>query len=103
MSPVYLNSQPIDGARDKTLFEYADELSVRVPTSCGRNGKCHECIVEIRKGGDALSQPTEAESFLTKNYRLACQTYVNEIEKVVDLKHGNPFSQWYHDHNIKIV
>jgi len=84
MSPVYLNSQPIDGARDKTLFEYADELSVRVPTSCGRNGKCHECIVEIRKGGDALSQPTEAESFLTKNYRLACQTYVNEIEKVVD-------------------
>ena len=31
----------------KTIFDYADELAVEVPTSCFRNGRCHECMVEI--------------------------------------------------------
>ena len=34
----------------KTIFDYADELAVRVPTSCGRTGVCHECIVEVHAG-----------------------------------------------------
>ena len=37
----------------KSLFDYADDLAVRVPTSCGRTGECHECIVEVRRGMDA--------------------------------------------------
>ena len=36
----------------KTIFDYADELALRVPTSCGRTGDCHECIVEIKRGMD---------------------------------------------------
>ena len=40
----------------KSIFDYADALSVRVPTSCGRTGECHECIVEIKEGvGRAFS------------------------------------------------
>ena len=60
----------------KTVFDYADELAVRVPTSCFRTGQCHECIVEIKQGIEALRPRNEAESFLRENYRLACQAVV---------------------------
>ena len=60
----------------KTIFDYADSLKVRVPTSCGRSGECHECIVEIRRGMEALTPPSTAETFLRDNYRLACQATV---------------------------
>ena len=60
----------------RTVFDYADELAVQVPTSCGRTGHCHECIVEIKEGMEALESRTEAESFLRDNYRLACQAIV---------------------------
>ena len=59
-----------------TLFDCADELAVEVPTSCQRNGRCHECVVEVSAGDDALCARTEAESFLRPPYRLACQALV---------------------------
>ena len=62
-----------------SIFDYADALRVRVPTSCGRTGECHECIVEVKRGADALNAPTAAESFLRgADYRLACQATVAE-------------------------
>ena len=76
MSPVFLNSKKLDSKTNDSLFDFADTLSVRVPTSCSRTGECHECIVEIRKGSDALSLATEAEQFLRGDYRLACQAFV---------------------------
>ncbi|MEC9380797.1 MAG: 2Fe-2S iron-sulfur cluster-binding protein, partial [Candidatus Latescibacterota bacterium] len=48
----------------RSLFEYADRLGALVPTSCLRNGYCHECVVEVTAGWDALTPPSEAESFL---------------------------------------
>ena len=64
MSPVYLNSQKLDSEKGESLFDFADSLSVRVPTSCGRTGECHECIVEIRKGAEAITPQTTSENFL---------------------------------------
>ena len=64
----------------KTIFDYADELVVQVPTSCFRTGQCHECIVEIKQGMEALRPPNEAESFLRENYRLACQAVVENAD-----------------------
>lgn len=66
--------------RRKTIFDYADDLEVSVPTSCFRSGICHECIVEVQEGMDALCPRTEAESFLKDNYRLACQAEVVDID-----------------------
>jgi uncharacterized 2Fe-2S/4Fe-4S cluster protein (DUF4445 family) len=60
----------------RTLFDYADELRVEVPTSCYRNGRCHECIVEVTAGHEALSTPGAPESFLRGAYRLACQAVI---------------------------
>ena len=65
-------------AAGKTVFDYADELAVQVPTSCGRTGHCHECVVEIRCGMDALRPRNDVESFLRENYRLACQAVVED-------------------------
>ena len=45
----------VDLEKDKTLFEYADKVRMRIPTSCGRVGDCHECIVEIIEGENNLS------------------------------------------------
>jgi uncharacterized 2Fe-2S/4Fe-4S cluster protein (DUF4445 family) len=63
--------------RGQTLFDAADERSLRVPTSCRRSGRCRECVVEIGAGADQLSPPTEAERFLRPPFRLACQAILN--------------------------
>jgi len=68
----------------KTIFDYADDLTVQVPTSCFRTGQCHECIVEIKRGMDSLRPPNEAEAFLRDNYRLACQAIVLDIDKDIE-------------------
>ena len=58
LSQVFLDNKPVKSQIGNSLFELADKLSVRVPTSCSRNGECHECIVEINDGMDSLSQKT---------------------------------------------
>lgn len=59
-----------------SLFECADRLQVAVPTSCRRNGRCHECVVQVHEGMAALNTRTEAESFLRGDFRLACQARI---------------------------
>ena len=76
MSPLIHGNTRLELEPGQTLFDHADSLHVRVPTSCGRTGECHECIVEIKQGWDALSPVTEPESFLRGDYRLACQARV---------------------------
>jgi uncharacterized 2Fe-2S/4Fe-4S cluster protein (DUF4445 family) len=59
-----------------SLFDHAERLGVRVPTSCQKNGKCKECIVEVTDGMELLSAPTEQERHLKDNFRLSCQCHV---------------------------
>src|SRR5689334_2765789 len=59
-----------------SLFEAAERIGVRVPTSCVKNGKCRECVVEVTVGADALSPRTASERHLDGRFRLACQTHV---------------------------
>ena len=84
MSPLYHQGRSLDLVRGQSIFDYADSLSLRVPTSCGRTGECHECIVEIRRGMEGLSPPTDAEAFLRDNYRLACQAEVVDVDAEVE-------------------
>ncbi|MFW6194973.1 MAG: ASKHA domain-containing protein [Chloroflexota bacterium] len=85
MPPLYHGDEKLELEQDKSLFDYADHLSVRVPTSCGRTGECHECIVEVRRGVGALSPQTEAERFLlNENYRLACQARIADPDADVE-------------------
>ncbi len=82
--PLIHNQTRLPLEPNKSLFDYADDLAVRVPTSCGRTGECHECIVEVRRGIDALSPITDSEDFLRENYRLACQARVIDIEADIE-------------------
>ena len=68
----------------RTIFDYADELAVRVPTSCGRTGVCHECVVEVHAGHESLSPRTEPERFLGETYRLACQAVIEPADTDVE-------------------
>jgi uncharacterized 2Fe-2S/4Fe-4S cluster protein (DUF4445 family) len=65
----------------RLLFDDAAELAVVVPASCRQTGRCHECVVEIRAGGDQLSAPTAAEEFLAPGFRLACQARVERADR----------------------
>ena len=79
MSPLHHGDEVLELVADQSIFDYADALNVRVPTSCGRTGECHECIVEVKRGAGALNDPAESERFLlNENYRLACQAVVKD-------------------------
>lgn len=80
MSQVWYDRQHCSGQAGKTIFDHADDLRVRVPSSCGRSGHCHECVVEIKRGMEALSPPSEVEKFLHGQYRLACQACVEKTD-----------------------
>lgn len=71
-----INGQSIAAEAGKSLFDHAELLGIDVPTSCRKQGKCKECMVEVVEGMDALSAPTEAERHLNGNFRLSCQTCV---------------------------
>lgn len=62
----------------RSLFDYADQVSAAVPASCQRTGRCRECVVEIRAGGDGLSPRTAPEAYLPEGFRLACQARVTD-------------------------
>lgn len=68
-----INGQTVPASPGPTLFEHAERLGVRVPTSCLKNGKCKECVVEVVEGMACLSGPTGAERHLAHPFRLSCQ------------------------------
>lgn len=95
MGSIIINGHEtaLNGDPEKTLIEYADEMKVRVPNSCDRYGTCHECIVEIKEGQDALSARTSEEKFLRGDFRLACQCSVTKHDARIvagTLKRGRP-------------
>jgi uncharacterized 2Fe-2S/4Fe-4S cluster protein (DUF4445 family) len=71
--------RPLEPGR--TLFDDAAELAVVVPASCRHTGRCHECVVEIRRGAAQLSPPTPAEAFLAPGFRLACQARIERADE----------------------
>ncbi len=82
--PVILNGREIQAHRGKSLFDYADFLRVRLPTSCGRGGSCHECLVEVRSGMEGLFPNSRDEYFLSGNFRLACQAIVADPSQTIE-------------------
>ena len=67
---------------EESLFERAEALGIHVPTSCVKQGKCRECLVEVEAGADLLSPPAPQESHLEGRFRLACRTRLVESGEV---------------------
>jgi uncharacterized 2Fe-2S/4Fe-4S cluster protein (DUF4445 family) len=57
----------------QSLFECAESRGISVPTSCHKQGKCRECLVEIESGAECLSEPAAQETHLEGAFRLACR------------------------------
>jgi uncharacterized 2Fe-2S/4Fe-4S cluster protein (DUF4445 family) len=75
-----INGQSIQATDVRSLFDYAEEMGIDVPTSCRKQGKCKECMVEVVGGMSALSALAEPENHLRGNFRLSCQTRVTAAE-----------------------
>lgn len=73
---LIINGQSIEVEAGRSLFDHAERLGIDVPTSCHKQGKCKECMVEVVEGMEALSAFAEPERHLKGNFRLACQTSV---------------------------
>ena len=74
-----VNGRRIEVPVGISLFTAAEQAGVRVPTSCITQGKCKECIVEIARGMELLSPPTDCEKHLDvrgSRFRLSCQCRV---------------------------
>jgi uncharacterized 2Fe-2S/4Fe-4S cluster protein (DUF4445 family) len=80
---LIVNGLETPAAPGETLFDAAERIGVRVPTSCRTQGKCKECIVEVVEGFEHLSSPAPAEAHLKTPFRLACQTSLAGAEGVV--------------------
>ena len=70
---LYFNNKKSVVSPGSPLYVYGESLGIRVPTSCNRQGKCKECIVEVTEGMELLSSPTRKEAHLKDNFRLSCQ------------------------------
>jgi uncharacterized 2Fe-2S/4Fe-4S cluster protein (DUF4445 family) len=66
----------------QTLFEWSEAHGVEVPTSCHKQGRCRECLVEIEAGGELLSARSTQERHLPDRFRLACRTHLEVAGEV---------------------
>lgn len=69
---LHFNSVVTAAARGDSLFTCAEKLGIPVPTSCNKQGKCKECVVEVAEGMECLSPPGPAERHLKGSFRLSC-------------------------------
>src|ERR1700691_4550584 len=76
MTRPSINGQTVEAVPGPSLFDYAEGLGIQVPTSCRKQGKCKECMVEIVEGMEYLSPVTEEESHLKGKFRLSCRRSV---------------------------
>jgi ferredoxin len=73
---VEIDTQSLELQSEQSLFDCATEIGVRVPTSCNKNGKCRECLVEVVEGEELLSPFAPEEAHLRTSFRLACRARV---------------------------
>ena len=73
---LIINEHATPATTGLSLFDHADRLGVPVPTSCRKQGKCKECMVEVVEGMELLTPPTTEEEHLRDNFRLSCRCRV---------------------------
>jgi uncharacterized 2Fe-2S/4Fe-4S cluster protein (DUF4445 family) len=71
-----LDSQSTEAPMGANLFDLAEQLEVKIPTSCRKQGKCRECLVQVTEGMEHLSGRTPEELHLQASFRLACRSQI---------------------------
>jgi uncharacterized 2Fe-2S/4Fe-4S cluster protein (DUF4445 family) len=73
---LHFNGIRSEAAPGASLFDCAETLGIKVPTSCRKQGKCKECLVEITAGMELLSAKSPEENHLRENFRLSCRARI---------------------------
>jgi uncharacterized 2Fe-2S/4Fe-4S cluster protein (DUF4445 family) len=73
---MHFNQTRGEAVPGSSLFDSAESLGIKVPTSCRKQGKCKECLVEITEGMECLSPRAPQEAHLKGNFRLSCSCRV---------------------------
>jgi uncharacterized 2Fe-2S/4Fe-4S cluster protein (DUF4445 family) len=73
---LHFNAVTTEAPRGDSLFTCAERLGIPVPTSCNKQGKCKECVVEVAEGMEHLSKPGPEEKHLKGAFRLSCCTRI---------------------------
>jgi uncharacterized 2Fe-2S/4Fe-4S cluster protein (DUF4445 family) len=76
VSDLFIDHRKADALSGPSLFDCAEAIGIQVPTSCVKQGKCRECILEIEIGDELLSPRTSEEEHLGERFRLACRTTI---------------------------
>src|ERR1044071_8801112 len=69
---LHFNGQRTNVVSGSSLFDCAEALGINVPTSCKKNGKCKECVIEVVEGMELLSRRVPEEKHLRNQFRLSC-------------------------------
>ncbi len=69
---LHIDHATCDALPGVSVFEAAETVGVAIPTSCRKNGRCKECVVEVTEGMERLSPRAPAEAHLHGNFRLSC-------------------------------
>ncbi len=80
---LHFNNQRAEIVPGPSLFECAESLGIYVPTSCIKQGKCKECLVEVVEGMDLLSPKAPQEKHLKENFRLSCRAHIVKDSGVI--------------------
>ncbi len=80
---LHFNHQHLLAEPGLSLFDCAETLAIHVPTSCRKQGKCKECLVEVTEGLEFLSPRTPEESHLHERFRLSCRCQLVQPAGVV--------------------
>jgi len=96
MATLVFNGERIEVQVGESIFDGADRAqggTTEIATSCERDGSCKECIVQVTRGSDALTEYTDHEVFLEGQshdgdqvFRLACQARFAQPDAVVKVE-----------------
>jgi uncharacterized 2Fe-2S/4Fe-4S cluster protein (DUF4445 family) len=77
---LHIDTVACDAPLGTSVFDCAEGVGVQIPTSCRKNGRCKECVVEVLEGMDRLSPRSEPEAHLQGAYRLSCCSRITAAE-----------------------
>jgi len=73
---LFINSAATTAEPGVTLFDAAERIGLLVPSSCHKQGKCRECLIEVTAGMECLTPRAPEEGHLRGGFRLACRCAV---------------------------
>lgn len=80
---LHINDRRTTAARGASIFDCAESLGLYIPTSCRKQGRCKECLVEVEQGLHLLSPPSPHETHLRDRFRLSCRATIVSEDGIV--------------------